>query len=104
MRTDEELKQIALDLHGKKIWTDRHCRSAQELKMSFMLIGFMDEAAMKKLEEDKVNFIFEYLDKAGPMAVNGMPVFMSMECLTEPETAKMFEYYEKIKKAVESVV
>ena len=104
MKTDEELKQIALDLHHGRIFSDRHCSTLEDVKSSFMVLAFMEQEHLKKMEEDQVDFIYEYLSEAGPMSVNGRPCFFSMRLLTKPESQKMFDYYEKIKKAVESVV
>jgi hypothetical protein len=103
MRTDEELKQIAADLHAGKIFTDRHLRDLSELQMVFMVLAFMDEAAIKDMEARKVNMIFEYLDKAGPRSVNGMPTFFSCQTATEEEVAKIHAYWKAIKEAVDSV-
>ncbi len=100
-KTDDELKEIAKDLWAGKIFSDRHITSLKDspnmLGMVFMPIVFMDSETKKQLSDFKVNFIYEYLDKAGPRAINGMPTFFSCRTLTEPETKKMFEYYEKFK-------
>lgn len=103
MMTDEELRQIAVDLHAGRIWSDRNCRSVEEVRMSFLIVAFMDGKDLKAMEERGVDFIYEYLDQAGPRSVNGMPVFLSMKTLTKPEADKMFEFYKKIKAAVDSV-
>ncbi len=62
----------------------------------------MDKQTIEEMRET-TGLIFEYLDQAGPRAINGQPTFFSMQTLTKDETKKMIEYYEKIKKAVEEV-
>lgn len=104
MKSDDELKQIATDLHAGKIFSDRHCISLEEVRGVFLILIFMDEAAMKKMREDKIEFIYEYLSEAGPRSVNGKPSFMSLRMLNQDETKKMFEYYEKIKAAVAEAI
>lgn len=44
-----------------------------------------------------IGLVYEYLDKAGPMSVNGMPNFFSCRFLNIEDTKKMFEYYETYK-------
>ena len=102
MRNDEELKQIAIDLFSGKIFTDRHLNSPEELAHHFMPLVFMKETNLKKLSK-KVDFIYEYMDKAMPMGCNGKPIFMSLQYLTKPETKKMLLYHEKLKTAVKKL-
>jgi len=40
------------------------------------------------------------MDKAGPMAVNGMPMFLSFRLVSIDDTKKVLERYNKIKEAV----
>lgn len=103
MRTDEELKEIAKDFHAGKIFSDRHCQSLDEVRSSFLVLLFMDPEKIKDLEKKEIDFIFQYLEQAERRSVNGRPIFLSMQCLTKAETAKMFEYYEKIKAAMAAI-
>lgn len=103
MMTDDELKQIAVDLHGGKIWSDLHCKSLEDLKMSFLIVGLMGPEDLKKMQEEDVDFIYEYLSEAGPRSVNGMPIFFSMRTLTKPDAEKMLGYYAKLKDAIKAL-
>ena len=103
MRTSEELRQIAQDIHAGRIFTERHLTSGELLGCVFLPISFMDDAAIKGMQEAKVGMIFEYLDKAGPRSVNGYPIFLSFQTATEEEAAKVWGYYGAIKEAVDSV-
>lgn len=44
-----------------------------------------------------IGLVYEYLDKAGPRGINGMPNFFSCRLLNQDDAKKMFEYYEKYK-------
>jgi hypothetical protein len=44
-----------------------------------------------------IGLIYEYLSEAGPMSVNGKPIFFSARLMNHEDAAKMFEYYEKYK-------
>ena len=106
-KTEDELKGIAKDLWAGKIFSDRHINSLKDdpnvLGMVFMPMVFMSNETRKKLSNLKVSFIYEYLSKASPRSINGMPVFFSCRTLTELETKKMFEYYEKFKQIADTL-
>lgn len=103
MRTDEELKKIAEDLRSGRIFTDRHIPQGMSLQGTFMVLAFADEAMIKRLKEDDIGMFFEYLDQAGPMAVNGCPTFFSCKTATKAEVTKIAAYYKAIQDAVDSV-
>lgn len=103
MRTNEELKQLAQDIHAGRIFTDRHLNGAELLGSVFLPLSFMDEAALTRMQETKVGMIFEYRDKAGPRSINGYPIFFSCQTATEEEAAKIWDYHRAIKEAVDSV-
>lgn len=102
-KTDEELKKIALDIYSDKIFSDRNCPDEHSVRTVFMPLALMNKEQMQELVDDKAAFIYEYLDKAGPMACNGMPMFLSFQYLTEDELEKVTDYYDKITAAVEGI-
>lgn len=100
VRTDEELKQIAVDLLAGRIFTDRHFRSTEEwqslIRSVFMVLAFMETDALKDMG-DHCAMIFEYFDKAGPRSINGYPSFMSFQIILKTEIDRLFQYYEAMK-------
>lgn len=103
IKTDEELKQIAVDLFSGKIFTDRHVRNPKDLGMVFMLLVFTGDDFKQELLDDPPGMIYEYLSEAGPRSVNGMPTFFSMRMLNEADTKRMFTIYERVKAAMEAI-
>ena len=98
---EEDLKQLALDMHKGLIFTDTQIGQPNMLAMVFMPLAFM---SVDKKWVDQVGLIYEYLDKAGPRSVNGMPTFMSMRIVPKTDLPLLIEYvkkYEKAEKAVE---
>ena len=120
-RPDADLKEIAKDIYNNLIFTDRHCRGS-ELTQRFMCLMFMGpgmssddsvegkrdnkiyDILEKEIEEkyyneyiNKIGMIFEYYSKAGPMALNGGPMFMSHSTLNKEDAEKVWEYYDKYK-------
>ena len=99
VRDDKELKKIAMDLADGKIFTDRHFsqREAETLaQMVFMPLALMDEQQVPLFMAEQPHLIYEYYDKAGPRAINGYPMFFSMQWLRKDESIIMFEYYDKL--------
>ena len=103
----EELKQIAKDMVAGKIFTDRQIPKTTPLHLVFMPFVFMEEKQRTKLtdqiEKKEIYMIYEYLEKAGPRAINGMPTFMSCNMLSKTETDIMLDYFKKIKKALDEI-
>ena len=99
MKTKEELKQIAIDLADGKIFSDRHIREGDSKSIGtvFMplILGAFGDMTEEEQKAGKVTFIYEYLDKAGPRSINGMPCFFSCQILNREETELMFELHEK---------
>lgn len=102
--TDEELKQVAVDIYDGKIFSDRHFSSPEEaqslISVVFMPLG-MGALKTKKQVAD-LGLVYEYFDKAGPRAVNGFPMFMSCRFLNKADAKKMFGFFEEYKKLKDS--
>lgn len=103
-RSDQELKTLALDLFKGNIYSDRHIHKSkleQDLPLVFMPLALMNEKEHKAFVKEEPYFIYEYLDKAGPRSINGMPMFMSLRSLNKADSDRMFEFYEELKKQEE---
>lgn len=85
--TDAELGQLALDLAGGRVFTDRDVRHAEDVPAVFMPLIFMDRRDLARLtvamEDGAV--LYEYLSRALPTGVDGMPCFASMRVLDPAE-------------------
>mgnify|MGYP001619625825 FL=1 len=100
MRTDAQLRKLGEDLYKGLIYRDLQMppNQSEQLGMVFVPIYFMDKKAIAKFKKKKPYVLFEYLDRAGPRSVNGMPMFMSFQFCTKPEWKKVVAYYEAINK------
>ena len=95
MRTDEELKKIAMDIVDDKIFTSDMVRNPSEIGMVFMpvLLG-----GLKDMDEDKkkdVRVLFEYYSEAMPRGINGYPTFPSVQILFKEEVPIIQKYVDK---------
>lgn len=79
---EKELRQLVLDICDNKVFTDRHCHSADEVGMCFPVLQFMKLCDRKYLAANPPGLIWEYYSKAAPMAVNGLPMFWSLHFLS----------------------
>ena len=93
-KTDEELRQLCIDMYAGRIFSNFHCDSPRDVGMVFMPIGLGGLDA-----ETEPAMIYEYLDKAGPRSINGMPGFFSCNILNRADFEAwrpMYQEYEKL--------
>lgn len=104
-RTDDELKQLARDIHGGRVFTDRNIRRPEgaptetqaEIVASlighiFMPLGLIDGESRARLLAQEPMLFYEYLSKAGPRSMNGYPMFMSLNIITKEEWPLLEQY------------
>ena len=97
VKTDDELKQLAVEIFDGKVFTDRHCNRSSDISMVFMPIILGAFSNMTEEERTDIGMIYEYLSEAGPRSCNGMPMFTSLRYLSKNDTDKMFAFYEENK-------
>lgn len=98
IKSDEELKQLAKDMYDRKVITSVEL-DGEEVGQVFMLLPLMGPDALKCL--DDAAFIYEYLDKAGPISVNGKPCFMSFGIVHKDDRVRFAGYLEAYMKMQE---
>ena len=84
VKTDEEIKQLVMDVAGGSVfcdWMIPDGAGKNTISMVFMPLALMDGEAMKSLMEDECSMVYEYMEKAGPRSINGMPGFFSFQFL-----------------------
>jgi hypothetical protein len=103
--TEQEQKQIAIDIAQDRIFTDRHIHGTDGniLGMVFMTLLFMEEAdkLITAEEAKKGGFIYEYWNKAGPRAINGYPMFSSHRLVKAKDARKIWKYVRQYQKMTE---
>jgi hypothetical protein len=101
--TDDEIKTLAEDMYKGLVFTDRQLSTADELPMVFIPLALAGKELIEELQKIPPGMIYEYIEEAGPMGVNGMPMFTSFKVASVEDTRKIFEHYHKIKEAVARV-
>ncbi len=106
MKTDEELKQIAIDFKAGRIFSTQHKPLNENLKdimYVFMPLAFMTPQQHEALAAENPVVMYEYLDQASPRGFNGMPSFFSFQHLNSDEWNKVVDYHKKLDAAEESL-
>lgn len=106
VKPDEEIKQLAIDINEGRVYTSEfHGESAIEAFMVWRL--WIDQAihetdvTPEQLKEygAKMGMLYEYLDQAAPMSINGRPSFLSYKILPKENMELLLECLQKLEKA-----
>lgn len=76
---DPELRTLALDISEGRVFGSWECASPDEVRSSFMVLMLAGPENLP--DPTEVAHVYEYMSQAGPMAVNGRPMFMSARFL-----------------------
>lgn len=98
-RTDDELKQIARDIHAGHVFTDRHIRPHEWQDMVSSVFFPIAMMTKEELLAQQPAMLFEYLDEAAPRTINGYPCFFSARIITEDEMPRLAEYLKRLAEA-----
>lgn len=101
--TDEEIKKLAEDMYKGLVFTDRHIQNPHDIYMVFIPIIFIKKEQADEFNNNPPGMIYEYMDKAGNMAINGMPTFFSCNIISQEDANKVIEKYNAIIGAVNKV-
>lgn len=113
MADEVDLKKLAMDILGGRVFTNLHILEGDEnlLPSIFMLLNFIDpddeknggKAFAQKLQSGEIALIYEYMSKAGPLGVNGYPMFMSMRTLSKENYDILTEKIRKIQEVLDTI-
>jgi hypothetical protein len=83
--SDDELREFVNDFTSGLIFSNVHFRSAEEEKSLlgsvFMPLVFGALSRYSVEEIQNIGLMYEHINKAGPMAINGYPIFFSMRLM-----------------------
>lgn len=98
-KTDAELETLAQDVVAGRVFHSLYhipnredpVDAFRDLQSAFMLFALGDNSFFDHIEKQKIVACYEYLDKAGPLSVNGRPTFFSCSMLNETEQRRLHE-------------
>jgi hypothetical protein len=79
--TDDELREFVLGVCDGRIFTSRHCRDPEEVRMVFAILAFGLLKDLTREDAAQIGLFWEYLSEAGPLACNGLPMFLSVRMM-----------------------
>lgn len=100
-KTDAELETLAWDVVSRRVFGSWDIPDPPDVSMVFMVLALMKPEHAAQLRENKIAHCYEYMDKASPRSVNGMPCFFSAQFLNEDDAGKLrvrVEALEEIRK------
>lgn len=97
--TDEEIKEFAVALISGAVFTDRSLPKPDPhmLRMVFMPLAFGGLSHLSKEDCKKIGCLYEFMDKAMPSSMNGLPIFGSMRIMSITDWDRVVKIYEKIR-------
>ena len=101
--TEEEIKKLADDMYRGLVFTDRHIQNPDDISRVFIPLALLEKEQIEELKVESPGMIYEYMDQAGPMAINGMPMFCSFRFLSQEDAKKVMGKYLQIKEAIEKI-
>lgn len=93
--TDDKLKEFVLGLCDGKVFTSEHCNSPDDIRRVFMVVGLGGLSNIPQEQLQNVGILWEWLDKAGPRSINGMPMFLSVRLMHKEDWARAVVAYKK---------
>lgn len=94
---DLDLRMLAIDLADGNVFTNCHLDNPDQIASHFIPLGLGAFDKKTKKEISDIGMIYEYNNKALPMACNGKPMFISFSYLNKEDTLKLHAYYKEIK-------
>lgn len=104
--TDDMINVLADDIYRDRVFTSCHIRQEDMgmLLTIFMPLVFADMKIIEQMRNDAPGMIYEHFSEAGSRSVNGYPTFVSFHIVSKEDTKKVWEKFERIKKAVSEVI
>lgn len=87
----QKLADLVLAIADGRAYTDRHVPEGMRLEQVFMPLAMGALSGMARTQLDDIGMVYEYVEKAGPLAVNGQPMFFSLRLLNKADTERVTE-------------
>jgi hypothetical protein len=88
-KSDDEIKQLALDVATGRVFGSWMVDHEDELPLCFMVLALCDPEQRAQFRAAGITAVYEYLDKAGPLTVNRLPSFTSMQVLDREDQDRL---------------
>lgn len=80
-KSEAELRQLAMDMVEGKVFGDWQVDDDATVRMVFLPLAFCGPKHLPR----NIGGIYEYIDQSGPRSINGYPMFMTMQFMTDKD-------------------
>lgn len=101
--SDDKIKELAQDMYKGLIFTNMHLQNHEDIPRVFVPMMMLDKEQVEEIKRNPPGMIYEYMSSAGPLSINGMPIFMSFRMLNKEDTKRVIKKYNEIKGAIEKI-
>lgn len=98
-----ELKQVGIDMYHGSVFHTAMIRRVDEVPLVFVVLRFLTQEQLEKEAKDGVVAYYEYINKALPRSINGMPMFVSCRKLNKDQNNVVLEAYRQEKERCEEL-
>lgn len=92
--TDDQLREFVLGLCDGKLFTSEHVKNERDIPMIFMPLALGAIGDWSKEELAEIGVVWEWLKEAGPLGVNGNPLFFSMRLMHKDDWERAVKAWE----------
>ncbi len=96
--TEDDMRTLARDWVEGRIFTHADIKEPDMMRSVFMLVGL---GGLGDIDTSQIGMIYEHLSHAGPLSINGYPMFMSLRIVHKQDMKPLFEMYQKIESAIQ---
>lgn len=101
--SEEEIKRLALDIYRDKVFLSSMIDHSKDYMTVFIPLVFGAWENLTRNGHEHLGVFYEYYDRAGPMSINGFPMFFSFKVLHREDCDLVDEAIREIKAAVENI-
>lgn len=90
-KSNREIRELAAGFRAGSLFGSWMIQPESMITNVFMCLLFMDDIQKKMMQRDDIVHVYGYMKDAGPMAINGMPIFYSMYMLSREDVDRIKE-------------
>lgn len=94
--TEDQIKELARDMVAGQVYVPKN---GYELECSFAILFALGAEQMRSWVEN-IGMVYEYMKKAAPRQINGLPMFFSMRFVHKDDMDALFDKIEQYEAAL----
>ena len=95
-RSDKELKELALGILNRSVYTSMDVPEGHGMEMVFMVLALMTKEQKEDLLACEPFLFYEEISKSMPRSINGQPSFLSVKFINKVDYERMRVYLKEL--------